>query len=105
MNSAPRQFWQSAAGGHLDNQEGVARILEVLRNYFAPEAADAIYRQVMRFTQYRRAEQPADEFIVEFDLLRRKAESKMGMGTGFPEQFASIWRMRYAGLPARKSRW
>ena len=99
MISAPRRVCPSAGGGHLDNQDGVARTLEVPRNYFAPEAADAIYQRLMRFMRHRRAAQPVDEFIVEFDPLRSKAESEMDMGTGFPEQFASILRMHNAGLP------
>ena len=63
------------------------------RSRFAPEAADASRQQVMRFTNYRRTDQSIDEYIVEFDLLRRKAESKMEVGAGFPGRFASILRM------------
>ena len=74
---------------------GVARILEILRSYFAPEAADATRQQVARFLNY----QSIDEYVVEYDLLRRRAESKMEMGAGFPEQFVSILRGSNAGLP------
>ena len=98
MNSAPRQVCLPAGGGHLDDQEGVTRFLEILPNFRASGAAGAIYRQVARLTQYRRAEQFINEFIVESDLLRRKAESKMDMGSGYPEQFASKLRMNNAGL-------
>ena len=38
----------------------VTRILAILRNYFAPETADATYQQVMRSTKFRRAEQLFD---------------------------------------------
>ena len=69
MNSVPRQFRPSARGGHLGDRKGDTRILGILSNYFAPEAAGAIYEQVMRFMQYRSAEQSCVEFIVEFDLL------------------------------------
>ena len=53
----------------------------------------------MRFMHLRRTGQSIDELIAEFDLLRRKAESKAGMGPGFPEQVISMLRMNSAGLP------
>ena len=96
---APRQGCLVASGGCLGNYDGVARILEILRNYFDSGAADAIRQQVIRSTQFRRAEQSIDDFIAEFDLLRRKAEPKMDTGAGFPGQSFSILRMNYAGLP------
>ena len=89
MNSVPRRVCFSARGDHLDDQTGVARILEVLRRYFAVEAAGASYRQSI------------DEFIAGSDL---RAESRMERGTGFPEQFASILRTHYAGLPRQKKK-
>ena len=98
MNSAPRQVWLSAGGGRLGDRGGVARILEFLRINVALGAADATYREVMLFTQNRRAGQSIDEFVVEFDPLRCKAESRMEMRTGFPEQFPSILRMHNAAL-------
>ena len=52
--------------------------------------------------QFRRAGQPIDEFIAEFDLLRRKAESKMETGAGYPKQVASLLRMHNAGLPRQE---
>ena len=70
VNSAPRQVCLSAHGGHLDGRGGIARILGILRNYFAPEAAHAIDQQVARFLQYRRTEQSIGEVIDEFDLLQ-----------------------------------
>ena len=95
MNSASRKVCLAAGGDYLDNQDGVGRILGILRNYFAPDAADAIHRQVVRFTHFRRAEQPIDEYIAEFDLLRRKSAPKMEAGAGFPEQ--SISKVRAPG--------
>ena len=82
----------------MGNYDGVERILEILRDSVAPEAEDAVHQQAMRVMQFRRAEQPVGEFIAEFDLLRRKAESKMEMGAGFPAQFISILRVNNAGL-------
>ena len=86
----------------MDNRDGVARILEIFRGYFDPEAAGATPQQEMRFTQRRRAKQSTDEFIAEFDLVQRKAESKMETGAGFPEQFISTLSMDNAGLPRKE---
>ena len=86
-------------------QHGVARILGILSNYFGPEAADATHQQVTRFMEYRLMYQSIDEFVAKFDLLRRKAGSKMEMGAGFPEQFVSILRTNNAGLPTRRNLW
>ena len=48
------------------------------------------------FFHYRRAAQSVDEYIVKFDLLRRKAESRIEMSAGLPEAFVSILRMQNA---------
>ena len=61
MHSAARQICLAVGGNYLGNQYGVTGIPVILRNYFAPDAADAIYRQVMRSTHFRRVEQSVAE--------------------------------------------
>ena len=95
---APRQVCLAEGGDILDHSDGVSGILDVLRNCLAPEAVDAIRQQVMRYARCRRADQSIGEYVVEFDLLRRRAESKMEMGAGSPDQFVSILRMDNAAL-------
>ena len=95
---APRQVCLAESSDFLDSSDGVSKILDILRNYFAPEAVDAIHQRVMRFMRFRRTDQSIDEYIAKFDLLSRKAESKMEMGAGSPEQFVSILRMGDAAL-------
>ena len=102
LRSAPQQVRSAERGDVLGRRDGVVRILEILRSHFAPEAADAIHQQVMRFMHYRRAGQWIDEYVLEFDPLRRKAESKIEMGAGFPEHFISILRVNNAGLPRQE---
>ena len=48
--------------------------------------------------RYRRTGESVNEYIVEFDLLCRKAEPKVVMGAGFPEQFIPISCMGNAAL-------
>ena len=85
MHPAPRQVCLAAGGDYLDNHDGVARILGVPHNYFAPDAVDANHQQVMRFMHFRRAGQSVEKSIAEFNLLRRKAGSKMETSAGFPD--------------------
>ena len=54
--SAPRQVCLA------EGSDGVAKILGIPRNYFAPEAADAIHQRVMRYMRLRRTDQSIDEY-------------------------------------------
>ena len=101
MQPAPRQVCHSEGGDISGRGDGVSKILNISRNYFAPEAADAIHQEVMRFTRYRRTDQAVADYFVEYDLLCRKAGSMMGLGAGFPDQCASILGMSNAGLSRR----
>ena len=58
----------SAGGNHLANIDGVSRMLEISRNYFAPGAADLIYQEVARFTQSRQTDKTVD-------LLAKRAQA------------------------------
>ena len=98
MRPAPRQVCLGSGSGILGRSDGVAKILEILRNYCAPGAADSIRQQVMRYMRFRRTDQSVGGCIAGRDLPRRKAESKVEMGAGFPGQFVSILRMDDAAL-------
>ena len=74
MNSAPRQVRLAEGGGVLGRRDALALVTGILRSYFDLEAADATHQPVMKFTHYRRSDQSIGEYILEFDLLRRKAE-------------------------------
>ena len=78
--------------------DGTEKILDLLREYFEPEAADSAYREVVRFSQLKRTGQTTDGFLVEFDFLCRKAESRMQGAGASPEAIASALRMQTATL-------
>ena len=99
---APRRVCLAEGRAIAGRGDGVAKILNILRTYCAPEAADAIRRQVVRFTNCLRTDQSVDEYIAECYLFRRKAEPEMVMAAGSPWRFASILRMNNAGLPRRE---
>ena len=87
MDSVARQDCLSAGGDQIDNNGCAMCMLGKLRYYFAPEAAGSLFQEAVGFSQFRGADLTVDEYIVEFGLLRRKAESRMEMGAGFPEQY------------------
>ena len=78
-------------------------MLEISRNYFALEAADSIRKEVGRSMQFPRTDQTLDRYIAEYDLLRRKAESEVEMGSGTPGQFAPTLCIQSAG-PSRQEK-
>ena len=57
--------------------DGTEKILTISRERLEPEAVDAGDEEVARFLQLGGGEPNDGVFLVEFDLLRRKAESKM----------------------------
>ena len=49
-------------------------VMRALRDYFQPETFDRIFTQMGRFMSYTRTEQPIEKFLMEFGILRQKAE-------------------------------
>ena len=64
--------------------DGTEMILNILRKYLEPEAGDSVYQEVARFSQFERADQTRNVFLVESDCLCRKAESTKQMGGLLP---------------------
>ena len=83
----------------IANQDGAQQILRILRERFAPDAIDAIIQEVAKFMNFKRADQTMDVYLLEFDVLREKAQAQMATGGGFPGEFASAHCMQNAALP------
>ena len=79
--------------GNLDRAE---QILKISRERFAPDAIDSIFRDVVKFMYFKRLGQTMDTYLLDFDMLRRKAESRMLIGAGFPDEFVSVLCMQNA---------
>ena len=60
----------------------VQLVMRVLRDYFQPDTFDRIFTQMDRFMSYVRTEQPIEKFLMEFGILRQKAEKLMFPGGG-----------------------
>ena len=85
--------------------DGAKRISELLRDYFAPEALDSVYQEVVRFSQFGRAAQTTDGFLVRLDLPHKKAASKKQGGEGpFRKYSRRCCAFLMPPYPARKNR-
>ena len=73
--------------------------VQVLRDYFQPDAVGRIFTQVEKFTSYARADKTVEKFLTEFGILRRKAGRHMfPAGGGFPDIYICFLRIRAAQL-------
>ena len=78
---------------------GAAKVLHVLRDYFAPDDRGIAHQDVGRLLQLKRIARTTDEHLAQFELLRLQAESRAQKGRSFPESSVSISRMQNAPPP------
>ena len=69
---------------------GADGILNIPREYFAPDASVHVSHQVAKFLQCKRTDQTMERCSLELDILRRKAEARVQMGAAFPDAFVSV---------------
>ena len=92
-----------AAGSHvITNDDGVERALAILRDYFAPEAANSAYHEVARLLQCKRTAQTMGVCLAECAALRRKSQHEMRMGGSLSETFVSVPYMHTAALSGQE---
>ena len=77
MSDIARTVCMSAEEGSIGNVDGVALILRILRERFAPDANDSIFQDAVKLTCFKSARQNTDVFPLEFVLLRQKADARM----------------------------
>ena len=85
IDTVARQVCLAAGSDFVVNNDGAERIVTILKDYIAPDAADSVDQEVARFLQSKRPGRTMDVHLAEFDLLRRKAESKMQMSGPRPK--------------------
>ena len=71
----------------------VGKVLRILRERFAPDAIDGISQNMAKFTYLKRADQ---------NMIRQKAEARVLLGSGFPDEFVSEMRTKNASLSKNK---
>ena len=60
---------------YIRNNDGARHVLGIRRGRFAPDAIDVIFQEVAKFMNSKRTEQTTDAYLVEFYVLREKAEA------------------------------
>ena len=98
MSDVARKESLSVGRDVIDNLDGAEQILRVPRERFAPEAIDSIFQDMAQFMYLERTGQKMDTCIMEFEMLREKAESPVLMGSGLPNAFISVLCMQNAAL-------
>ena len=105
MADIARRKCMAVGDAHITNARRAQRILIILRERFAPVALDAICQEVAKFMNFKRAGQPTDVHLMEFDVLRDKADGQMAMGNGFQDEFVSILCMQNTPLSEMGNPW
>ena len=77
---------------------GQGQISEIPRGRFAPDAIGSIFPDVVKLLFFKRAGQRMDAHLMEFDMLRQKAEARTISGSDFPDEFVSVLRAQTSGL-------
>ena len=92
-----------AGGDTLMDAESADFNPKTLRGHFAPDALDREDQQVVGAFQFEHTERPMARCSLEFDILRCKAESRVPMGTAYPDAFVSVFSRRMRPYPERSS--
>ena len=100
MDPTARQVCMYNAGGDtLMAGCDVQLVMSTLRDYFQPDTFDRIFTQMGRFMSYVRTDQPIEKFLMEFGILRQKAEKLMcPSGGGFEDLFVCFQCIKAARL-------
>ena len=86
----------------IGQNDGAQQISRSPRGRVAPDATDAIYQEVAKLMNFRRTDQVMDVYLMEFDVLREKADAKNGGGQRFPRQ---IRPRPMRGSPKMRNPW
>ena len=77
LGPTARQMRLHSGGGSCMEGVEVSAVIQTLKHYFLPDATDQVFQDVTKFWGRRRAEQTTERFLLEFDILRARAERKI----------------------------
>ena len=83
----------------VGNSDGAAHISRTSRERFAPDAIDSISQDMARFMYFEQTDRTLDTYMMEFEMLRQKAEPRMLTGSGLPAEFVSVLCVKNVALP------
>ena len=98
MSGVARKVCMSVGKDAVGSADGVTQILRKLRERFAPDAIDSVFQGVVRFMCFKRADRKMETSLMEFDMLRQRAEARMLMGSDFPDEFVSVLCMQNSAV-------
>ena len=98
MEPFARQICLQSGGDSFMDGVAAMEVLQVLKQYFLPDASGHVYQDVWKFLHHKRTDQTMERFLLEFDLLRTKAEREIQRGFQFPDSFISALCMGNAML-------
>ena len=98
MSDVARKVCLAISKDVVGNMDGVEAILKISRHRFAPDKVDCIFQDIHKFANFKRTTQDMDTFLLEFGMLRQRAEARFDMGAGFPDEFVSALRISNAVL-------
>ena len=91
MTDVARKVCMSVGEDVAGKVDGVAQILHISRERFAPGALNSTFQAIVKFMYFKRTDQTTDTRLMEFVMLRQKAEARILMGRGFHDEFVSFW--------------
>ena len=99
MSDVARKVCLNVGRGEIDNLDGADQISQMLRERFAPDAIDSMCQDMVKCMYFKRTVHTMDTYITEGEMLRGKAESRLLIGSGFPDASVSVLCMQNAALP------
>ena len=103
MNDVARKVCLTVGKDAIGNLDGAEKILKILRHRFAPDKVGCIFQDISKFMNFKRTTQDMDTYLLEFEMLRQRAEARFDMGAGFPDEFASALCIQNASLSENAS--
>ena len=91
-------MFMAAVSAQISESDGVMKIMQVLRDYCAPDAIGPINQDVARFLHFKRTALRLGKQLARLDLSPRKAESRTQISGSTPRTFVSIPCMQNASL-------
>ena len=98
MDTVARQVCMAAGSDMIRGGNGADQNQNISREYFAPDAVDSVYREIVRSLHIKKTGQTMDVFSVEFDVHRRQGGWRMQTGGAAAGALASALRMQNAAL-------
>ena len=105
MSDAARHVSVTLEQDHVMRNDGARHVAEISRGHFDPDAVDAIHQEVGRSICYKRTDPTMDVYLLEFDVIRRKAAARMAMGAGSSRNSSLYGASRIHHCQKLNSRW